>query len=74
LAMEDPHDKMEWYLGQEAFLGRIRTIKQTFEELDKVTLDDINMVTKDVIQNDNLNLAVIGPFADASVFEKKLSL
>src|SRR5690606_1343712 len=32
LAMEDPQDKMEWYLGQEAFLGKIRTIKQTFEE------------------------------------------
>jgi predicted Zn-dependent peptidase len=74
LAMEDPHDKMEWYMGQEAFLGRIRTIRQTFDELDKVTLDDINMVTRDIIDNDNLNLAVIGPFADPAVFEKKLFL
>jgi predicted Zn-dependent peptidase len=74
LAMEDPQDKMEWYLGQEAFLGRIRTIKQTFEELDKVTLDDINVVARDIINDDNLNLAVIGPFSDASVFEKKLKL
>ncbi len=74
LAMEDPHDKMEWYLGQEAFLGRIRTVKQTFEELDKVTLDDINMVTRDIIDNDNLNLAVIGPYSDPTIFEKKLSL
>ncbi|MBX4187809.1 MAG: insulinase family protein [Candidatus Doudnabacteria bacterium] len=74
LAMEDPQDKMEWYLGQEAFLGRIRTIKQTFEELDKVTLDDINMVARDLISNDNLNLAVIGPFADQKIFENRLSL
>jgi predicted Zn-dependent peptidase len=74
LAMEDPHDKMEWYLGQEAFLGRIRTIKQTFEELDKVTLDDINMVARDILTEDNLNLAVIGPYADQTVFEKRLKL
>jgi predicted Zn-dependent peptidase len=74
LALEDPHDKMEWYLGQEAFLGRIRTIKQSFEELEKVTLDDVNMVARDIINNDNLNLAIIGPYSDSSIFEKKLNL
>jgi predicted Zn-dependent peptidase len=74
LAMEDPHDKLEWYLGQEAFMGRIRTIKQTFEELDKVTLGDVDYVAKDIIQNEGLNMALIGPFEDKSVFEKKLHL
>ncbi len=74
LAMEDPQDKMEWYLGQEAFLGKIRTIKQTFEELDKVTLDDINKVAHDILKNENMDLAVIGPYADESVFAKKLEL
>jgi predicted Zn-dependent peptidase len=74
LAMEDPHDKMEWYLGQEAFLGRIRTIKQTFEELERVTLEDVKKVAVDVIDNDNLNLAVIGPYTDPSIFEKKLRI
>lgn len=74
LAMEDPHDKMEWYLGQEAFLGRIRTIKQMFEELDKVTREDVLKVARDIIDNDNLNLAIIGPYSDFSVFEKKLKL
>ncbi len=74
LSMEDTQDKLEWYLGQEAFLGRVRTIKQAFEELDKVTLDDINVVARDLIDNDNLNLAVIGPYPDPSIFEKKLKL
>jgi predicted Zn-dependent peptidase len=74
LSMEDTQDKLEWYLGQEAFLNRVRTIKQTFEELDKVTLEEIKMVANDVIDNDNLNMAVIGPYKDASVFEKKLKL
>lgn len=74
LAMEDPHDKMEWYLGQEAFLGRTRTIKQMFEELDTITREDVLKVAQDVIHNDNLNLAVIGPYTDQSIFEKKLKL
>ncbi len=74
LAMEDPHEKLEWYLGQEAFTGRLRTIKQAFEELDKVKIDQVNKVADDLIRNDHLNMAIIGPFADKSVFEKKLKL
>lgn len=74
LAMEDPHDKLEWYLGQEAFMGKIKTIKQTFEELEKVTLDDVKRVANDVIKNESLNLAIIGPFEDKSIFEKRLKI
>jgi predicted Zn-dependent peptidase len=74
LAMEDPHEKLEWYLGQEAFTGRIRTIKQAFEELDKVTLDQVKFVAEDLIQNETLNMAIIGPFPDKTIFEKRLKL
>ncbi len=74
LAMEDPHDKLEWYLGQEAFNGRVKTIKQAFEELDKVTVDQANKVAQDLIRNDRLNMALIGPFKDKTIFEKKLKL
>lgn len=74
LGLEDPHDKMEWYLGQEAFLGRIKTVKQTFEDLDRVTLDEVQVVINDIIDNDNLNLAVIGPYQDQKIFESRLRL
>jgi predicted Zn-dependent peptidase len=74
LGMEDPHDKMEWYLWQEAFTGKIRTIKQTFEELDAVTLDQVSKVAKQIIRGENLNLAIVGPFEDKTVFEKKLKI
>lgn len=74
IAMEDPHDKLEWYLGQEAFIGKIKTIKQTFEELDKVTLEQVSRVARDIIKNERLVMALIGPFKDRSVFEKRLKL
>ncbi len=74
LSLEDPHDKLEWYLGQEAFTGKIKTIKQAFEELDKISLDAVKMVAEDLIRNDQLNMAIIGPFTDKGVFEKRLKL
>jgi predicted Zn-dependent peptidase len=74
LAMEDPHEKLEWYLGQEAFTGKVRTIKQAFEELDKVTLDQVKKVAEDVISNETLNLALVGPFPDKTIFVKRLKL
>jgi predicted Zn-dependent peptidase len=74
LAMEDPHDKMEWYLGQEAFLGRIKTIKQMFEKIDEVTQEDVLAVAQEVLVDKNLNLAVIGPYADSSIFENRLTI
>jgi predicted Zn-dependent peptidase len=74
LSMEDPHEKLEWYLGQEAFAGRIKTIKQAFEELDKVSIEEVAKVAQDLIRNDQLNMAIVGPFADKKVFEKRLKL
>lgn len=74
LAMEDPHDKLEWYLGQEAFMGRIRTVKQAFEELEKVNLEQVHAVAQDLIKNECLNLAIVGPFEDKSIFEKRLQI
>lgn len=74
LAMEDPHDKLEWYLGQEAFVGKVKSIKQTFDELDLVTVEQVNQVARDLIKNESLNMALIGPFPDKSKFEKRLKL
>lgn len=74
LAMEDPHDKLEWYLGQQAFTGKIKTVQQAFDELDKVTTGQVEKVAQDLIRNDQLNLALIGPFKDKSIFEKRLKL
>jgi predicted Zn-dependent peptidase len=39
-------------------------------ELDKVTAEDIQRVAQDVIGNEKLHLAVIGPFDDAERFRK----
>jgi predicted Zn-dependent peptidase len=42
--------------------------------LDAVTLEDVQRVAQDVIRDERLNLALIGPFDDADRFEKLLDL
>ncbi|MGE5298087.1 MAG: M16 family metallopeptidase [Acidobacteriaceae bacterium] len=73
LTLEDPHDKLEWYLGQEAFLGKIRTVRQTFDEIDEVDSGLILATAQEIIRNDCLNLAVIGPYKSKEPFEKRLN-
>jgi predicted Zn-dependent peptidase len=73
LMLEDHHNKLEWYLTQEAFMdGKIKTIEEVYKELDKVTREDVSKVAKELIRGDRLNVAIIGPFPDKSIFEKKL--
>jgi len=74
LGLEDSHAQLDWHLNQEAFVGKIKTVKELFEQIDKVTLADIQSVAKEIIQNNKLNMALIGPFEDRKVFESKLKL
>ena len=74
LALEDSHAQLDWHLNQEAFVGRIKSVKELFAEIDKVTLADIKSVAKEIIRNDKLNMALIGPFEDRKIFEKRLRI
>ena len=42
--------------------------------LDRVTLEDVQRVAQDIVREERLNLAVIGPFDDPAPFEKLLAL
>ena len=41
--------------------------------IEAVTVEDVQRVGQDVIRENRLNLAVIGPFDDAERFEKLLA-
>jgi predicted Zn-dependent peptidase len=74
LSLENTHEKLDWCLGQEAFTKKIVSLEKTFEILDKVKLEDVLKVAREIIRNDRLHVAIIGPFPDKSVFEKRLIL
>ena len=63
------------FLGhQELLLGKIKPPEKQMKEIEKVTSDDINRVAKKIFNNQNLNLAVVGPFTDKEKFAKILKL
>ena len=54
--------------------GQLREPDEVIAALDKVTVEDLQRVAQDIIRQDRLNLALIGPFDDPDRFLKLLEL
>ena len=50
--------------------GNPMTTDEVFAKLDAVTADDIHAVAYEIIKPASLNLAMIGPWKDETVFQK----
>jgi predicted Zn-dependent peptidase len=53
--------------------GKTPDPEEILGKIDKVTVEEVQRVARDVIEQRGLNLAVIGPFDDAERFEKLLA-
>jgi predicted Zn-dependent peptidase len=73
LSLESPQGTNMFGLRREVLEGRATEPSEVLAELDKVTADDILRVARDLIREESLRLAVIGPFADAGRFQNLLS-
>lgn len=74
LNMEDTRAVSSWYGGQALLLDCTRTVDEVVADLEAVTPDDLIRVAHDLIRDDRLRLAVVGPFDDAGPFEQVLHL
>ncbi len=70
IQMEDSENLINWQLRQQMMEKKIKTVTQKFAEIDQVTLKDVKRVARDIIKEEYLNLALIGPFRDKQKFEK----
>jgi predicted Zn-dependent peptidase len=61
-------------LRGEVLENRIREPDEVLAGYDAVTAADIQRVAVDLVREERLNLALIGPFEDASRFEALLAL
>ena len=73
LQLESPHGLLMYGLRRETLEGRAVEPSEILAALDAVTLDDVQRVAGDLLDEERLKLAVIGPFDDAERFEKLLS-
>jgi len=74
IGMEASDEKASFYVSQELLTNKVLTLEEKFSKIDKVTINDIQRVAKDIFRPENLNLALIGPFKDKKRFEKILKI
>jgi predicted Zn-dependent peptidase len=74
LSLEDPKGMILFGLRNEVLEEMQREPEDVLAGLDAVTIEDVQRVAQDVIRDDRLNFALIGPFDDPERFEKLLTL
>jgi predicted Zn-dependent peptidase len=74
LSLEDPKGTIMFGLRAEVLEGLTREPDEVIAGLEAVTVEDIQRVAQDVIRENQLNFALIGPFDDPDRFEKLLAL
>ena len=72
LRMEDSRAVAMWMGAQETLAGHVRTVDEVVERLDAVTAEDISRVAADLITEEKLNLAVVGPYRSERRFRNLL--
>lgn len=72
LSLEDTRAVNHFFGEEELLLGKMQTPEEVFKAIDKVSIEDILRVSKDLFRPEKLNLAIIGPYKDKSRFEKLL--
>ena len=72
LQLESPQGLVLFGLRKEVLEQRLPDPQEVLDGLGAVTADDVSRVAQDLIANERLRLAVIGPFDDAGRFEPLL--
>lgn len=72
LQFEDSENVVSWYVTQELITKTILTPDEKIEKIMAVTRDDVGRAARDILEKKDLHLAIIGPYKDATQFEKLL--
>jgi len=72
LSLESSDEVAEFLAGQELLKRKIETPEEILQQIDKVSVNDIIRVARNIFVNNKLNLALIGPVEDGKYLEKIL--
>ena len=73
LGLETSDSRAEYCAINQILKGKIDSPKEEIEKIKKVTVNDIKEIAKKIFVDENLNLAIIGPYKDKERFEKLLT-
>ena len=68
LQLEDPRGLLMFGLRRETLEGRVVEIDEVLDGVEAVTAEDIQRLAKQLIVEDALNFALVGPFDDEQRF------
>lgn len=74
LGLETSNQLAGFYGSQEVLEKHMMSPEELIQKTQAVTAHEIMAVAQDIIKNEGLNLAIIGPFKDKERFEKLLKL
>lgn len=74
LRMEDTFANAQWFGKQEVLKQEVLTVDQVISRLDEVTAADVQAVARKLFTQEQLRLAVIGPFKNEADLTKRLCL
>jgi len=74
LRMEDSRSVAGWTGGQEILTNRILSVDQVVSIIDAITADEVAQVAQELIIEDRLRLAVVGPVKDGNELKELLRL
>lgn len=69
LGLEDSENVAQYFGLKQLLYGKVETPEEVLAQINKVTLEDVHQVAKELIQPHGLRLAVVGPQPE-SEFEK----
>lgn len=72
LRLEDSEEYSHLIGKYELLQGKQSSLEEVLEKIEAVELDQVNAVARDLLKEDELKLAVIGPYDDKNRFEKLL--
>src|SRR6478735_8446028 len=73
LQIESPHGLLMFGIRREVLEGRAPEPEEVLAGIEAVTAEDVQRVAQELIRDEAIRLAVIGPFEDADRFEKLLT-
>lgn len=73
LGLETSDARAEYVAIANILKGEVKTPIEEIEEMEKVTVEDIQNIAKMIFVDEKLNLAIIGPYKDDNKFKKILT-
>jgi predicted Zn-dependent peptidase len=72
LGLEDTRGVSSFFGYEQLMLGKVRTPEEVYENLNKVTVEDVYVSARKIFNKENIKMSIIGPFKEKTKFEKLL--